>query len=110
MKTRRVLAVTGVAAFALLASAGTALANHTHVKAVGNGQCVVLAENAGEEAVNLPPAVFEHNPHVDVAPAAGRNHPLHVLVHKGVPGDSGGYYVLGSAEANAACPRGYVNR
>ena len=110
MKTRRMLAVAGVAALGSLASAGTALANHTHVKVVGNGQCVVLAQDAGEESVVLPAAVFEHNPHVDVAPAAGRNHPLHVLVHKGVPGDSGGYYVLGSGEANAACPRGYVNR
>ena len=110
MSTRRVIAVTGVAAFGLPASAGTALANHTHVKAVGNGQCVVLAEDAGEETVNLPPAVFEHNPHVAVAPAPGRNHPLHVLVHKGVPGDSGGYHVLGSADAAAACPGGYVNR
>ena len=110
MKTRRMLAVAGVAALGSLASAATALANHTHVKVVGNGQCVVLAQDAGEESVVLPAAVFEQNPHVDVAPAPGRNHPLHVLVHKGVPGDSGGYHVLGSADAAAACPGGYVNR
>ncbi len=110
MKLRRVLAVVGIAALSMLGSAGTALATHTHVKVVGNGECVVLAENAGEEDVNLPSAVFAHNPNVDVTPAAGRNHPLHVLVHKGVPGDSGDYFVLGSPEANAACADGFVNR
>ena len=80
------------------------------MKLVGNGQCVVLAENAGEESVDLPQAVFEHNPNVTVSPAAGRNHPLHVLVHKRVPGASGEYFVLGSPEANAACGGVYVNR
>ena len=104
------LAVGGVGALGVLASAGTALATHTHVKVVGNGQSVVLAENAGEEAVNLPPAVFAHNPNVEIAPTAGRNHPLHVLVHKGVPGGSDDYFVLGSSDANAACAAGYVNR
>ncbi len=68
------------------------------------------AENAGEEDVNLPPAVFAHTGNVQVSPAAGRNHPLHVLVHKGVPGGSDDYFVLGSSDASTACAAGYVSR
>lgn len=110
MKIDRGILAAGLATAILLVSAATAQASHTHAKVVGNGQCVVLAENAGEEDVNLPAAVFEHNPNVSVAPAPGRNHPLHVLVHKGTPGASGGYYVYGSPEADVACSAGYVNR
>jgi hypothetical protein len=94
----------------LLALATTpALANHSHVKLLGNGQCVVLAEGAGEDEVVLPPSVFEHNPNVDVL-STGAAHPLHVLVHKGVPGDKGTYAVFGSEEGNRYCTAGYVNR
>lgn len=93
----------------LLALAVTpVLANHSHVKLLGNGQCVVLAEGAGEDEVVLPLAVFEHNPNVDV-PATGAAHPLHVLVHKGVPGDQGTYAVYGSAAGDLLCVGGYVN-
>ena len=76
-------------------------------QAAGNGQCVVLAEGAGEDEVVLPLAVFEHNPNVDVS-STGAAHPLHVLVHKGVPGDRGTYAVYGSA-AGDLCAAGYVN-
>jgi hypothetical protein len=94
----------------LLALAATpALANHSHVKLLGNGQCVVLAEGAGEDDVILPMSVFEHNPNVDVS-SAGPAHPLHVLVHKGVPGDHGWYAVYGSEYGNELCKAGYVNR
>ena len=94
----------------LLALAATpALASHSHVKLLGNGQCVVLAEDAGEDDVVLPLSVFEHNPNVDV-PSTGAAHPLHVLVHKGVPGDRGSYAVFGSDAGNAMCAAGYVNR
>lgn len=93
----------------LLALAVTpVLANHSHVKLLGNGQCVVLAEGAGEDEVVLPLAVFEHNPNVDV-PATGAAHPLHVLVHKGVPGDQGTYAVYDSAAGDFLCVGGYVN-
>ncbi len=93
----------------LLALAATpALASHSHVKLLGNGQCVVLAEGAGEDRVVLPLAVFAHNPNVDV-PATGAAHPLHVLVHKGVPGDKGTYAVYGSEAGNLLCAAGYVN-
>ncbi len=57
----------------------------------------------------LPLAVFEHNPNVDITPAPDRMHPLHVLVHKGVPGDSGRYAVHGTADAAALCASGIVN-
>jgi hypothetical protein len=96
-------------AVVLLALAATpALANHSHVKLLGNGQCVVLAEGAGEDEVVLPPALFAHNPNVDV-PATPAAHPLHVLVHKGVPGDTGRYAVYGSPAGNDLCHAGYVN-
>lgn len=94
----------------LLALAATpALASHTHVMAIGNGECVLLAANGGEEDVALPMAVFDHNPNVDIAPAPDRLHPLHVLVHKGVPGDHNQLAVAGTAEAAALCWAGIVN-
>jgi hypothetical protein len=77
---------------------------------VGNGECVVLAEGAGEEAVTLPLSVFENNPNVDIAPTAGRMHPLHVLVHLGQAGEHNQLFVYGTPAANAACSAGYVNR
>jgi len=96
-------------AVVLLALVATpAFANHSHVKLLGNGQCVVLAEGAGEDEVVLPLSVFAHNPNVDV-PSTGAAHPLHVLVHRGVPGDRGSYAVFGSTEGNALCVAGYVN-
>lgn len=97
-------------AVVLLALAATpALANHTHVMALGNGQCVLLAANGGEEDVTLPMAVFEHNPNVDIAPTADRLHPLHVLVHQGVPGEHKAIAVAGTAAAAALCANGIVN-
>lgn len=99
-----------IAAVCLLGlAAGPVSASHTHVMAVGNGQCVLLAANGGEEDVTLPMAVFDHNPNVDIAPAPDRMHPLHVLVHKGVPGDHNEIAVAGTAAAAALCPGGIVN-
>ena len=43
-------------------------------------------------------SVFEHNPNVDIAPATDRLHPLHVLVHQGVPGDHTRIAVAGTAD------------
>ena len=106
----RVAAVTGVVALAVMGVAGPAQADHTHAKVVGNGQCVILAQDGAEKYVVLPDVVFANNPNVD-APAGNltRSHPLHVLVHLGVPGENQAIYVLGSPEANAACAAGYVN-
>jgi hypothetical protein len=99
-----------VGAALLLALAATpALASHTHVMAIGNGECVVLAANGGEEDVELPLAVFDNNPNVDTTPAPDRLHPLHVLVHKGVPGDHNQIAVAGTPEAAALCWAGIVN-
>ncbi len=99
-----------VAATLLALSGVPVLAAHTHVMSVGNGQCVILAEGAGEADVVLPLAVFDHNPNVTIAPTAGRMHPLHVLVHKGVPGTNHRMEVSGTAAAAALCSAGYVNR
>ena len=94
----------------LLALAATpVLASHAHVMALGNGRCVLLAANGGEENVALPMAVFARNPNVDIAPAPDRLHPLHVLVHKGVPGDHNRLAVAGTAEAAELCRAGIVN-
>ncbi|MFQ6172645.1 hypothetical protein ACK8HX_13635 [Oryzobacter sp. R7] len=106
----RAALVAGVAGGMALAWAAPAAADHTHAKVVGNGQCVVLAEGAGEEQVVLPASVFENNPNVDIAPTAGRMHPLHVLVHLGQAGEHNDLYVYGTPAAGAACAAGYVNR
>lgn len=97
------------AVFLLAVAATPALASHTHVMAIGNGECVVLAANGGEEDVELPLAVFDNNPNVDITPAPDRLHPLHVLVHKGVPGDHNQIAVAGTPEAAALCWVGIVN-
>ena len=114
MKTTKTLgtaaAASAAAALLLLASSGAAVADHTHVKVVGNGECVVLAEGAGEERVDLPGVVFTNNPNVDAPQTAGRTHPLHVLVHLGRAGENNALYVYGTPAANAACAAGYVNR
>ena len=83
MKARsaiRTAFVAGATGGLLITLSPSAVADHTHAKVVGNGQCVVLAGGAGEEAVVLPLSVFENNPNVDIAPTASRMHPLHVLV------------------------------
>ncbi len=96
------------AAILLALAATPALANHSHVMQLGNGQCVVLAEGAGEDKVVLPLAVFKHNPNV-VVPSTGAAHPLHVLVHRGVPGTTHPYAVYGSEQGGALCSTGIVN-
>lgn len=104
------LAGPAIGAGLLLALAAMpALASHTHVMAIGNGECVILAANGGEEDVSLPPPVFNHNPNVDIAPTADRLHPLHVLVHQGVPGEHNQIAVAGTPAADALCPGGIVN-
>jgi len=108
--TIRAAILTAATSGALLAAPGGAFADHTHAKEVGNGQCVVLAEGAGEELVVLPLSVFENNPNVDIAPTASRMHPLHVLVHLGQAGEHNALFVYGTAAADAACAAGYVNR
>jgi hypothetical protein len=107
---RRLVRVCLLAAGLLAMSAAPALATHTHVMQVGSGQCVILAPNGHEKDVALPTAVFDHNPNVDIAPALDRMHPLHVLVHKGVPGDHNALEVSGTGLGDALCSAGYVGR
>ena len=75
---------------------------------VGDGRCVILAQNGGEENVVLPPSVFEHNPNVYVPQTPGLMHPLHVLVHRGVPGEHNALAVFGTPAGGALCTAGYV--
>lgn len=114
MKITKALCTAALASAAsavlLLASSGAAVATHNHVKVVGNGGCVVLAQGAGEAGVDLPTAVFTGNPNVDIVEADGLTHPLHVLVHRGQPGEKLALYVLGSSAEWNACGGNYVNR
>lgn len=100
---RRVAGALGLAGSIAILAAGPALASHTHVRILGNGSCVILAPDSGEEAVQLPFADGF---------AANRQHPLHVLVHLGQagmgPDGSMRVWVQGSAGDLASCD-GYVN-
>jgi hypothetical protein len=107
---RRIVRACLLAAGLMAMSAAPALATHTHVMQVGNGQCVILAQNGHEKDVALPTPVFDHNPNVDIAPTLDRMHPLHVLVHKGVPGDHNALEVSGTGVGDALCAAGYVGR
>lgn len=98
---RKLPAIT-LAAGLLVASASPALATHTHVRLTGNGSCVLLAADSGEDQVQLP--------YADEF-AETRRHPLHVNVHLGEAGTRQGeavVWVLGSEGDLANCD-GYVN-
>jgi hypothetical protein len=112
----RVLVI-GIATLLLLAGAGVARADHTHVLILPNGKCAILAAEGNEKYLILPTVLFNNNPNVDADDAAGgleglplnRRHPLHVLVHLGVPGADGDIAVMGSAQDPCATTGGYVN-
>lgn len=97
MRTLLRRALIGGTLLALATSASVA-ASHTHVLELGNGSCVILAPDAGEESVQLPFAG-------EFAP--DRRHPLHVLVHLGRAGHDH-VWVQGSPGGLANCS-GYVN-
>ena len=113
---RRML-VASVGAVIMLAGAGVASANHTHVLILPNGKCAILAANGNEKYQILPAVLFGNNPNVDADDAVGgldnlplnRRHPLHVLVHLGVPGADGKIAVKGSAQDPCAATGDYVN-
>ena len=105
---RRLAGVSLIVAGAFVLTTAPVLATHTHVLVTGNGRCVILAPHGHENEVDLPDSVFDNNPNVDVIQTAGRNHPLHVLVHTGVPGDHNALAVYGSAAGNTLCSAGYV--
>jgi hypothetical protein len=109
--------VAGMTAALLLGSTGVARADHTHVLILPNGKCAILSANGSEKYVILPSVLFANNPNADADDAAGglenlpmnRRHPLHVLVHLGVPGADGDIAVMGSAEDPCAGTDNYVN-
>jgi hypothetical protein len=113
---RRVF-VAGVAAVLMLAGASAAWANHTHVLILPNGKCAILTASGNEKYQILPAVLFSNNPNVDADDAVGgldnlplnRRHPLHVLVHLGVPGADGDIAVKGSAQDPCAATGDYVN-
>jgi hypothetical protein len=112
---RRALVV-GMAGLFLLAGANVARADHTHVLILPNGSCAILAEQGNEKFVILPEVLFANNPNADADDASGlenlplnRRHPLHVLVHLGVPGADGDIAVQGSAQDPCAATGNYVN-
>ena len=113
---RKVLVIALAATF-LLAGAGIARADHTHVLILPNGRCAILAANGNEKYLILPDVLFRNNPNVDADDDAGgldnlpmnRRHPLHVLVHLGVPGADGDIAVMGSAADPCATMGNYVN-
>lgn len=113
----RRLMVFGVAAVCFLAGASVARADHTHVLILPNGNCAILAAEGNEKFLILPDVLFTNNTNVDADDAAGgleglplnRRHPLHVLVHLGVPGANGDIVVMGSAQDPCAATGNYVN-
>jgi hypothetical protein len=113
----RGLLVSGALAVCLLAGASVAWADHTHVLILPNGSCAILAGEGNEKYLILPDVLFSNNPNVDADDAAGgldnlplnRRHPLHVLVHLGVPGADGDIVVMGSAADPCATTGNYVN-
>jgi hypothetical protein len=113
---RHCLIITLAATF-LLAGAGVARADHTHVLILPNGKCAILAANGNEKYQILPDVLFSKNPNVDADDTVGgldnlplnRRHPLHVLVHLGIPGADGDIAVMGSAADPCAATGEYVN-
>jgi hypothetical protein len=113
----RRLLVTAIAALLALTGASVARADHTHVLILPNGKCAILASQGDEKYLILPEVLFANNPNVDADDAGGglenlplnRRHPLHVLVHLGVPGADGDIAVMGSAQDPCAATGDYVN-
>jgi hypothetical protein len=102
MRPRRTVLVSLAVTAILATTAIPASASHTHVRLLGNGECVILAADSGEPWVQLPYAD-------EFAP--DRRHPLHVNVHLGAPGMRQGepvVWVQGSPGDLANC-NGYVN-
>jgi hypothetical protein len=78
-RTRIALTTAALGPALILAVAAPAAADHVHFRVLGNGQCVLLAPDGGEQQVQLPHAEGPEN----------RRHPLHVNVHLGQAGNVG---------------------
>jgi hypothetical protein len=77
---------------------------------------VILAPAGNEKFQVLPSVLFANNPNVGADDAGGlenlpmnRRHPLHVLVHLGVPGAEGDVAVMGWDADPCAATGNYVN-
>jgi hypothetical protein len=113
----RRLIVAGFTVVLALAATSVARADHTHVLILPSGNCAILAAAGNEKYRILPDVLFRNNPNVDADDVAGglenlplnRRHPLHVLVHLGVPGADGDIAVMGSAQDPCAATGAYVN-
>lgn len=104
---RRLLMLFGAAAAAAALAPAAARANHLHVIQVGNGACVIVAQNGNERYVTLPAASFNNT----TEPTTTANpHPLHVHVHRGQPGEVLTIAVYGSAQDPCAASGNYLNR
>jgi hypothetical protein len=86
---RRMFLAVPLAVGTVLLGAAPAAADHTHFRVVGSGDCVLLAPDGGEKDVHLPHAGEF---------ASNRQHPLHVNVHLGRPGEVGSVYVAYGAD------------
>jgi hypothetical protein len=97
---RRVTVVLTTPLLVLGMSAGPAAGDHDHGIGLGNGDCAVLAGPGGEKYVSLPDAAIIRNPnaHDQWAGNEGRNHPLHVFVHTGRPGEQRAIGVVGGGD------------
>jgi hypothetical protein len=105
--SRPLLFVPPLVLAALVVGATPAAADHTHFRVVGDDRCVLLAPDGGEKYVQLP--------HADEY-APNRQHPLHVNVHLGQPGEVGDIYVaygadgILTADAQRLCGGTFLNR
>ncbi|HSJ91148.1 MAG TPA: hypothetical protein VK917_03720 [Ilumatobacter sp.] len=96
--------VTGalIAGTVLAVGAATAHADHIHSVRTGNGACVLLAHDGGENEVELP---FATQAQID----ADRAHPIHLLVHLGRPGQNIEIGVYGTASDPCFGTDDYLN-
>ena len=102
----RTLAIGGAIVASLLVAPAAAQADHLHVAVLGNDSCVILAQAGHEPDVTLPEASFRNTSE----PATTANpHPLHVHLHRGVPGTVRTIAVYGSAADPCSASGDYIN-
>lgn len=103
MVSKKMVVAAAVTVSSVLGIAGPAGATHVHSKQLGNGSCVVLAQNGGEKDVVLPAATG------GIGLPDSRRHPLHMLVHTGRPGMNFKIGVYGTASDPCRAAGDYVN-
>jgi hypothetical protein len=109
---RRITILTTALLSALGLLAAPAAAYHDHGIKLGNGDCAILAGSGGEKYVALPDAAIVNNPNAGDhwAGHEGRNHPLHVFVHMGRPGQHRDIGVVGGGDDPCGESGEYRNR